>query len=81
MKSHILAHQRNGHRAANVFRPVNHGRPLGQVGSVADEPQPPHHRIGQALPLQHQRHLIQNRGGEIGDGVVHWDVAEQGNLI
>ncbi len=77
----VLAHQGDFHVVGGLFGPVDHGGPLGEVGGVADQAQPPHHHIGQTLPLQHQRDLVEDVGGEIGDGVVHGDVAEEGDLV
>ena len=81
VQGHILAHQGDGDAAVDVLGPVDHGAPLGQVRGVAVQPQPLHHHVGQPLPLQHQGHLVEDGGGEVGDGVLHWDVAEQGDLL
>ncbi len=64
-----------------MLGPVDHGGPLGQVGHVADQPQPADHHVGQPLPLQHQGDLVEDGRGEVGDGVLHRDVAEQGDLL
>ena len=81
MEGHILAYQGDLHTALGVLGPVDHGGPLGQVGHVADQPQTAHHHVGQPLPFQHQGHLVEHLGGQVGDGVVHRDVAEQGDLL
>ena len=48
---------------------------------MADEPQAAHHHVGQPLPLQHQGHLVEDVRRQVGDGVVHGDVAEQGDFL
>ena len=81
VEGHILAHQGDLHAARGVFGPVDHGGPLGQVRHVADEAQAADHHVGQPLPLQHQGHLVEQTGGEVGDDVLRRDVAEQGDLV
>ena len=81
VEPHVLAHQGDGHAPLGVLGLVHHGGPLGEVRRVADQPQPPHHHIRQPLPLQHEGHLVQQLRRQVGDGVVHGDIAEQGNLI
>ena len=81
MEGHVLAHQGDGHPPGGVLGPVDHGGPLGEVRHVADEPQPPDHHVRQTLPLQHQRHLIEQLRRQVGDGVFHRDIAEEGDLL
>ena len=81
VEPHVLAHQGDGDAPRRVLGPVDHGGPLGEVGRVADQPQPPHHHVGQPLPLQHQRHLVEEVRRQVGDGVVRRDIAEQGYLV
>ena len=81
VEGHILAHQGDLHRAGGVLGPVDHGGPLGEVGHVADQPQAADHHVGQALPFQHHGHLIQNVRCQVGDGVLHRDVAEEGDFL
>ena len=81
VEGHIFANQGDLHTALWMLGTVDHGGPLRQVGHVADQPQPADHHVGQPLPFQHQGDLVQHRGGEVGDGILHRDVAEQGDLL
>ena len=77
----IFSHQSDLHLSSWIFGPVYHVGPLGEVGGVADQPQPPDHHVSQPLPLQHQGHLVEQAGRQIGDGVLPGDAAEQGDLV
>ena len=81
VEGHIFAHQGDGHSPLGVLGPVDHGGPLGEVRHVADEPQAADHHVRQPLPLQHQGHLVEQIRRQVGDGVLHRDVAEQGDLL
>ena len=81
VEGHILAHQGDVHTALGALGPVDHGGPLGEVGGMTDQPQPAHHHVGQPLPLQHQGHLVEDVRRQVGNGVVHGDVAEQGDFL
>ena len=81
VEGHILAHQGNGHRPLRGLGPVDHSGPFRQIRHMADEAQPPHHHIRQALPLQHQGHLIEDGSGQIGNGILRGNVAEKGDFV
>ena len=81
MEGHILTHQCDLHFSFWVLGPLNHSIPLGQVRSVALQPQMLHHHLSQSRLLQHQRDLVEQAGGQIWDGVFHRDIAEQGYLF
>ena len=78
---HILAHHGDFHPALGALGPVHHGLPLIQVGGSVLQPQPFAGDVGQALVFQHEGHLVENGGGAVGDGVLGWDVAEEGDLV
>ena len=81
MKPHVLTHQGNGNAAPRVLGPVNHGGPLREIRGMADKAQTPDHHISQPGPFQHQGHIVEDIGREIGNGALTGNIAEEGDLL
>ena len=81
VEGHVLAHQGDRHPPGGVLGPVDHSGPLGEVRRMAGQPQAADHHVRQALPLQHQGHLVEELRRQVGDGVLHGDIAEEGNFL
>ena len=81
VEGHVLAHQGDAHRARRVSGPLHHSPPLGQVGGGVGQAQPAAHRPGQPFLLQHEGHLIEDRGGQVGNHILRSDIAEEGDLL
>ena len=81
VKGHVLPYQGDLHRTGGVLGPVDHVGPLSEVRHMANEPQPPDHRVRQPLPLQHQRRLVEQVRRQVRDGVFYGNAAEKGNFL
>ena len=81
MKCYIFPHQGDLCRPGGMLGPLHHGPPLREVRSRTGEVQPPDHYVAEPRLLQQQGHLIKDRGGEIGDGVLSGDRAEKSDLL
>ncbi|MPM10226.1 hypothetical protein SDC9_56554 [bioreactor metagenome] len=76
----ILSHQSDANMLACVLGTLHHGPPLGKVGGPVGEPQPFADHMGETAVFQHQRYLVKDGGGEIGNHILGRQVAEERNL-
>ena len=47
---------------------------------MAGEVEPLDYHVAETRLLQQQGYLVENRGGQVGDGVLRWDGAEEGPI-
>ena len=80
MELGVLAHKGDGDAAAGAFDALHHGAPVGEVGALGGESQLAAHHLGQPLFFQHQRHLIEGGGREVGDHARRLHVAKKSDL-
>ena len=80
VKLHVLAHHGDRYMVLGGLGPLHSGAPLGKVGFSVLQPQPFTGHMAQPLPLQHEGHLVENGGGQVGDHILRRDVAKQGDL-
>ena len=73
----VLPHQGDLHRRIGAVDSLHHGAPFGEIRRGHREPQLFAHPVGQALPLQEQRHLVEGGGGGIFDDAVLRHIAKE----
>ena len=77
----VLAHQRDGDLLLRLLEALHQQLPVGKVGLADLHVQRLAHLVGEALLLQHQRHLVQRLRVQVLNDVLRGHVAELGQLL